>query len=1639
MKDVRNTHRRVNFRAVISTVTAMALLFTSVLSGFGEIKAKAADVTVITTQAQLAAIANNLGGNYELGCDINLTGTWTPIGAPSIDSGHYNASSGFTGVFNGKGHKITGMNVNYSSGNVYATGLFANTYNATIENVSVYGSVYNCNNDRVLGPFHDSDNMSSFNGGLVGCAFQTTIKNCYSGVTVRVPGNTHSYIGGLAGTSYKGKVLNCSAGGSVDDQSDTTTIMAGGLIGEAASELIYNCFAFGSVNAGGELIGRTFDPSGSTCTVSSCYALNVATAIRSANTTATAECTSLSADDMKAASFVDKLNTGITSHTTDTGLISWSTDSLNANSGYPVYKTLNAADNLGWDRPYNFVALWDMVPGATSYIVKLYKSGTTGAVDTETVTDATCDFTSKVTETGAYSFTVTALGDGTNAYDASESSASSPQTYLKPLSAPTALAWDTGTPGKATWSAVTGAVNYTVWLMKSGKVQDTETVAAGTTSFDFTGKLTYTGSYTFYVRANGDKTTADDSAEVGSAAYSYTNPIPAVAVPSGLAWDTAIPGKATWGAVTGATSYTVYLYRSGSTSVFDTETVGSGTTEYDFTGKITAGSSRAYTFTVLAKGDGTTTSDSEESSPSAEYNYMKPLAAPTDLAWDTTIPGKARWGAVNGAIGYIVKLYRSGTTDAVDTETTGTPVNCDFTNKITVTGSYTFTVITRGNNSSSSNSPESSPSAAYSYTAPTPTATVDSVTVSPSTASVEKGGSQTFSATVTGSNSPAQTVTWTVTGKSSANTKIGNDGKLTVGTDENTGTTLTVTATSTVDTGKSGTATVTVAVSAPTVSSVTVSPSTASVEKGGSQTFSASVSGTNSPAQTVTWSVSGNNSANTQIGTDGKLTVGADEIADSLTVTATSTVDGTKSGTATVTVTPLPAPTVTSVSVSPSTASVAKGESKIFGATVTGSNSPAQTVTWGVSGQHSSGTAIGSDGKLTVGADETAATLTVTATSTVDATKFGTATVTVTTTPPPTPTVSSVTVSPSAPLVAKGGSQTFSATVTGSNSPDQSVTWSITGNSSSNTKIGTDGKLTVGADETAITVTVTATSTVDATKSGSVTVAVAPPIPVVLQSIAITKPASKLVYTVGDPLDLSGLEVTGTYSDKSTKVESITEANITGFDSSKPASSQRLTVTVGGKKATFTVEISAKEEPGSGIISAFSSLADSVKTQTVTLGTAISTLPQKLKAVVDGISNTFVSVAQWVSNITYNPNAAGTYDFTPVLDSGYQLKDSGVQLPHITVKVVAGGGSSSTKSSSEKPVPSSSTQTEINTAGNTAVVSTVADSTAVNGNTAEIAATVPSVNTDTGTSASLDPGKKASVEIDLPKDSILQQLAAKRDVALTVTVPSDVAANRNANLAVDIKVDSEILAAAQAAQSDVTVSVRDAGTQQLAYSWTFKGEDLAKSTVPVTNVNIAMSVRTTAEVPQVGAAAPNHSGVVLSFEHSGVLPAAASVRISVTGKGYKPGQTLYFYYYNPATQRIESLDNSAYTVDADDYVTVKISHCSDYVLLPQAARFLTLDTRSYTMAPNGSYEIGVKRTGADGTALRAYSSAQGAADVTELKNGNVKVTGVKAGLTYIMIDVYDSKNKRLTHASVRLNVQNGVKPSGSSQRQYGTF
>lgn len=92
----------------------------------------------------------------------------------------------------------------------------------------------------------------------------------------------------------------------------------------------------------------------------------------------------------------------------------------------------------------------------------------------------------------------------------------------------------------------------------------------------------------------------------------------------------------------------------------------------------------------------------------------------------------------------------------------------------------------------------------------------------------------------------------------------------------------------------------------------------------------------------------------------------------------------------------LPAsPAVTGVTLSPSTVTLAAGATQVFVATVATTDFAPQSVNWTVTGANSDATTITAGGLLTVGADETASSLTVKATSTYDNTEYGTATVTV--------------------------------------------------------------------------------------------------------------------------------------------------------------------------------------------------------------------------------------------------------------------------------------------------------------------------------------------------------------------------------------------------------------------------------------------------------------------------------------------------------------------------------------------------------------------------------------------------------------------------------------------------------------------
>lgn len=181
--------------------------------------------------------------------------------------------------------------------------------------------------------------------------------------------------------------------------------------------------------------------------------------------------------------------------------------------------------------------------------------------------------------------------------------------------------------------------------------------------------------------------------------------------------------------------------------------------------------------------------------------------------------------------------------------------------------------------------------------------------------------------------------------------------------------------------------------------------------------------------------------------------------------------------------------TITSVSLNKSTTTIVAGNSETLTATVVASPNVDENkaVTWSLAVANDKVTVVG--GVVTIAADAEAGSVTVVATSTKDNTKSASCVITIEAAVEPV-TITSVTLNKNTTTIAKGGSETLTATVVAS--PDEAenktVTWSL---AVANDKVTVvDGVVTVDADAEEGEVTVVATSTKDDTKSDSCVVTI---------------------------------------------------------------------------------------------------------------------------------------------------------------------------------------------------------------------------------------------------------------------------------------------------------------------------------------------------------------------------------------------------------------------------------------------------------------------------------------------------------------------------------------------------------------------
>ncbi len=239
---------------------------------------------LITTQEELLLISDFPDCYFELGNDIVLTGSWTPLCTYTED---------FTGVLDGKGYTISNL---YMS-NKRNMGLF-DTNAGTIKNLNVQtstnglsysggddvyigiiaiynnGAIKNCKVDgNVNYKYTSTSTGNSKIGGIAG--FNTgIIEKCVSNIKIPTERASDSYIGGVAGYSYgeNAVISNCCVKGNIV-VSNSGGVM-GGVAGKS-SATIENSYFIGTLK-GFEVGGICGN--GDSATISNCYAVANSTA-----------------------------------------------------------------------------------------------------------------------------------------------------------------------------------------------------------------------------------------------------------------------------------------------------------------------------------------------------------------------------------------------------------------------------------------------------------------------------------------------------------------------------------------------------------------------------------------------------------------------------------------------------------------------------------------------------------------------------------------------------------------------------------------------------------------------------------------------------------------------------------------------------------------------------------------------------------------------------------------------------------------------------------------------------------------------------------------------------------------------------------------------------------------------------------------------------------------------------------------------------------------------------------------------------------------------------------------------------------------------------------------------------------------
>ena len=212
--------------------------------------------------------------------------------------------------------------------------------------------------------------------------------------------------------------------------------------------------------------------------------------------------------------------------------------------------------------------------------------------------------------------------------------------------------------------------------------------------------------------------------------------------------------------------------------------------------------------------------------------------------------------------------------------------------------------------------------------------------------------------------------------------------------------------------------------------------------------------------------------------------------------------------------------------------------------------------------------------------------------------------------------------------------------------------------------------------------------------------------------------------------------------------------------------------------------------------------------------------------------------------------------------------------------------------------------------------------------------TLPQIKADKITSDSgvkSAPSKITSVEKKADAISVLENKMTTTSLPRVEVITKNSAPEMNAG----------VFESAKKNNKDITFGVADEN-DNLLYSWTFQYDNLdtSKMNGKAMDLSISFASEKKKEIEELTG---QTNGVYISIAgYHGELPGPATVKTYV-GDQYKNGDTVYLYYYNEETKKVELIGGKGLVVNGG-YVEYTLTHCSTYFITTNTPDSYGIDT-----------------------------------------------------------------------------------------------